>query len=249
MRFYFNGCSHTYGSELENPQKDSWPTLVANSINTDFTNDAVPGGTNDRIVYKTILNCHHYDCFVIAWTWYERFTEYNPVDNFEINFNSRLNMNPSLHHSDDLKINYWKYQKYGELYYKYWFNELYEFKKWLQQILLLQTFFKDHKKKYIMLNAAKNNLDLWLQPKEKFIESTKHLLRFFNCMPDDQLFLEHQQIQDLCSMIDVKSFLGWNTWCIVDLKKTYKCGPGGHILEDGHRAVEKKVLDYYNKMS
>lgn len=37
------------------------------------------------------------------------------------------------------------------MYYKHWFNELFEFKKWLQQIILLQSFFDRHKKKYLML--------------------------------------------------------------------------------------------------
>jgi len=249
MKLYFNGCSFTYGNELKDPQKNSWPVLVASSINADFTNDSVNGGTNDRIMYKTILNFRHYDYFFIAWTYYERFTEYNPIDNFEINFNSALNMDPSLHYSDDLKLNRWKYQEYGKLFYKYWFNELYELKKWLQQIILLQAFFQGHDKKYLMLNTANNNLNSWLQPKDKFIESTRHLLKFFDRMDDDQLMLEHQQIQDLCSIIDTEAFVGWGTWCITDLGLAHKCGPNGHILEDGHRAVAKKVLEHYNKVS
>ena len=127
MKLYFNGCSFTYGTELKNPGSDSWPTLVSAYLKSDFLNDAVPGGTNDRIMYKTIQNINHYDCFFIAWTFYSRFTEYNPVDNFEINFTPNMNLDTSLHHSDDLKKNYQKYQDYGNLYYKHWFNELFEF--------------------------------------------------------------------------------------------------------------------------
>jgi len=97
MKIYFNGCSFTYGDELSDPNKSSWPTLVANKLQADFLNDAVSGGTNQRTVYKTLCNKNQYDYFVIAWTSYSRFTEYNPVDNFEINFTSALNMNPNLH--------------------------------------------------------------------------------------------------------------------------------------------------------
>lgn len=103
MRFYFNGCSFTYGDELATPKKDSWPTLVASHLKTDFLNDSVSGGTNDRIIYKTLLNANDYDYFFIAWTTYTRFTEYNPIDNFEINFNPNLNLDPTIHLSDDLK--------------------------------------------------------------------------------------------------------------------------------------------------
>lgn len=64
MRFYFNGCSLTYGDELKNPQESSWPSLVASSLNADFKNDAVSGGTNDRILYRTLINTNDYDYFL-----------------------------------------------------------------------------------------------------------------------------------------------------------------------------------------
>jgi hypothetical protein len=245
---YFNGCSFTHGDELTNPGKDSWPGVVSSELQCAFLNDAVPGGTNDRTVYKTLLNANNYDYFFVAWTHYARFTEYNPIDNFEINFSPQLLLDPSLHYSNDLIKNYSKYKNYGELYYKHWYNELYEFKKWLQQIILLQSFFKAHNKKYLMLNTSNNHLPNWLQPRDKFIASTKHLLAFFNYLNDDQLLEEHTHIQTLNSMIDQSTFIEWNSWAITDLTSIYKCGPGGHILEDGHRAVANKVIECYNKI-
>jgi len=247
MRLYFNGCSFTYGDELKNPKKDAWPSIVSAELSSTFLNDAVSGGTNERTVYKTIPNIEDYDYFFIAWTWYSRFTEYNPVDNCEINFNPTLQLDPKLYLSTDIKKNYSKYKNYGESYYKHWFNELYEFKKWLHQIVLLQSFFKDRNKKYLMLNTMHNNLSLWLQPQDTFIESVKPLLEFFEYIDDHQLLHEHQQIQQLVSFIDTSRFLGWNEWIIADLCKSYPCGPGKHILEDGHQAVANKVLEYYNK--
>lgn len=249
MKLYFNGCSFTYGDELANPKQDAWPTLVSAELNLPFYNDAVSGGSNERIVYKTILNSNDYDYFFIAWTTYSRFTEYNPVDNFEINFNPMLALDLSLHASNDLKNNYSKYKNYGELYYKYWFNELYEFKKWLQQIILLQSFFKTHNKQYLMLNAVPNNLSIWLQPQETFIESVKPLLEFFDCIDDQQLLDEHRQIQHLNSLIDTSRFLDWNKWYITSMRRDYPCGPGKHLLEEGNQALAKKVLDHYNRIS
>ena len=166
MKLYFNGCSFTYGDELKNPQQGAWPTLVSSQLKCNFLNDAVPGGTNDRTVYKTILNIDYYDYFFIAWTFYTRFTEYNPIDNFEINFSPQLNLDPSSHSSDDLKKNYSKYKDYGQMYYKHWYNNLFEFKKWLQQIILLQSFFRQHNKPFLMLNTCDNNLSSWLQSRE-----------------------------------------------------------------------------------
>jgi hypothetical protein len=246
MKMYFNGCSFTYGDELPNPQQSAWPTLVCSELKCDFLNDAVSGGTNDRIMYKTVQNINNYDYFVIAWTNYNRFTEYNPVDNFEINFNPNLHMDPARHHSNDLKKNYSKYKDYGQIYYKYWYNDLFEFKKWLQQIILLQSFFKQHNKSFLMLNTSNNNLPLWLKPQEKFIDSTKHLIDFFDYANDDQLLEEHTQIQKYNSMIDTSTFIEWANWSITDLSTTHECGPGGHILEEGHQAVANKVIDCYN---
>ena len=248
MNLYFNGCSFTYGDELKNPACNSWPTLVSSCLESNFLNDAVAGGTNDRIVYNTIQNIDCYDYFFIAWTAYSRFTERNPVDNFEINFTPHLVLDASLHYSDDLKKNYQKYKDYGNLYYKHWFNELYEFKKWLQQIVLLQSFFKVRNTPYLMLNTLDNNLSAWLQPREKFINATRHLLGFFDYLNDDQLLNEHVQIQELNSLIDKSTFIEWNSWTIFDLRSNYPSGPGGHLLEDGHQAVANKVVEYYNKI-
>jgi hypothetical protein len=249
MKLYFNGCSFTYGAELENPQQYAWPTLVASCLKYDFLNDAISGNSNEHIVYKTLLNVDNYDYFFIAWTSNTRFTEYNPVDNFEIHFTPALGLDPSGYHSDDLKKNYSKYKQYGEMYYKHWFNELYEFKKWLQQIILLQSFFKVSNKKYLMLNTSNNQLSAWLQPREKFIDSTRSLLSFFDYLNDDQLLNEHDQIQNLVSMIDTSRFIEWNKWTIANLCKSYKCGPGGHFLEEGHQAVANKVIECYNTIT
>jgi hypothetical protein len=244
MKIYFNGCSFTYGDELSDPAKHAWPTLVANALHANFLNDAVSGGTNQRTVYKTLCNKDQYDYFVIAWSTYTRFTEYNPVDNFEINFNPALNLNTNLHYSTDLKENFSKYKEFGKLYYTHWFNELYEFKKWLQQILLLQSFFELHQKKYIMLNTTSNNLRNWLQSKEKFISSTRHLISFFDYIDDTTLLDEWRIIQSLASDINTSTFIDWNKWAIIDLTNQFATGPGGHILDAGHTAVAEKVITY-----
>jgi hypothetical protein len=89
----------------------------------------------------------------------------------------------------------------------------------------------------------------WLQPQEKFINTTKHLLGFFDYLDDDQLLNEHKSIQNLISMIDLSTFIGWSNWFITELTSSYPCGPGGHILENGHQAVANKVLEYYNRTS
>lgn len=248
MKLYFNGCSLTYGDELVDPKLNSWPSLVSKQLGVDFVNDAVRGGANDRILFRTVMNSDRYDFFFVAWSSYHRFTEYNPVDNFEISFQPQLNLNPDLHYSDDLKKNYHKYRTYGELFYQHWYNDLYAFKSWLQQIILLQSFLASKSKPYLMINAMRNNLDSWLQPDHSFIQSCRHLISFFDRANDNQLLEEYQNIQYLVNQIDRSRFKGWAEWCIYDLKHTHETGPGGHILESGHREVAEKVLEYYNSL-
>ena len=246
MKLYFNGCSFTHRDELTSPEKDAWPMLVSSHLNAICTNDAVSGGTNGRTLYLTLSQAEQHDFVFVAWTYYHRFTEYNPVDNFEINFTPQLNLDPELHDSDDLKKNFSKYKQHGETFYKYWFNELYEFKKWLQQIVLLQSFFRARNKPYIMLNTVDNHLSRWSQPWDTFNEACRDLISFFDRVDDYQLHNQHQQIQYLISLIDRTCFIDWGSWCIKDLCSTHLCGPRGHILESGHSAVADRVLDHYN---
>jgi|ETNmetMinimDraft_5_1059913.scaffolds.fasta_scaffold05417_2 hypothetical protein len=48
------GDSFTYGDGLENPEKDTWPTLLSNSLDWDLVNLAESGASNDTIFRKTI---------------------------------------------------------------------------------------------------------------------------------------------------------------------------------------------------
>ena len=48
-----NGCSWTYGSELDSPEEESWPKLVANKLGIPVVNLAIPGSGNDSILRRT----------------------------------------------------------------------------------------------------------------------------------------------------------------------------------------------------
>ena len=153
MKLYFNGCSHTYGTDLLNPDADSWPTIIANYYKCDFLNDSITGNANDHILYRTIKNIDEFDSFYIAWTHTARFTRYRSDNNHAVSFT------PMLAHG--LYGNDLDFQKYGKLHYAVWYNELYSFKLWLQQIILLQNLFKTKNKQYVMINTSNNLIDKW----------------------------------------------------------------------------------------
>lgn len=234
MRLYFNGCSHTWGDDLLD-QNQAWPSLIAKSLQCDFVNDAVSGGTNDRIMYRTIKHAQEFDCFYIAWTYTTRFTRYRSDNNYEVNFNPKLKSTNYGSASE--------FKDYGRLHYAYWHNELYSFKLWLQNIILLQRYLSSINKPYVMLNAAHNHINQWSTDWDLFNSSIKPLV-CFDLMDDNMLFEEHQEIQTLLKQIDTSNYIEWDSWYITKLLDRYKVGPTGHLLEDGHNAVAEHILTH-----
>jgi len=235
MKLYFNGCSHTWGDDLSNPDSQAWPSLIAKQLDCEWLNHSISGGTNDRIMYQTIKNIHDFDKFYIAWTYVTRFTRYRSDNNYEVNFN------PGLKHS--LYGSSHEFKNYSQLHYAFWHNELYAFKIWLQNIILLQRLFESENKSYIMINANHNNLDRWIVPWQNFNYGVKSLL-CFDLMNDQQLYDEHVEIQNLIQKINFKKFIGWGSWCITDLAQNYPVGVTGHLLVQGHQAIANYILTH-----
>lgn len=75
---YTNGCSWTYGTELED-RLNAWPYLVGRKLNRRVYNHAEPGSTNDGIVRRTVADCEQlvqqglHPTVIIAWTHLHRF--------------------------------------------------------------------------------------------------------------------------------------------------------------------------------
>lgn len=233
MKLYFNGCSHTAGDDLLEPNKTAWPAVLSNSLGCEFLNDAVSGGTNDRTIYRVIKNIDLYDKFYIAWTYTNRFTHYRRDNNYEVTYNINL-------YNDMFKTNP-DFIDYGNLHYKLFHNELFHFKLWLQQIILLQSYLKGKNKKYVMINAAHNFLSHWTADWGTFNSEVKDLL-CFDIMDDDQLHNEHLEIKHLVEQIDFTHYLGWKNFTIHGLYKSFPLGPTRHLLEDGQRAIADYIL-------
>jgi hypothetical protein len=234
MNLYFNGCSHTFGDDLVN-RTQAWPSLVANTRKYKFVNDAMSGGTNDRIMYRTMKYAHEFDAVCIAWTYTSRFTRYRADNNHDVNFN------PGLKHS--MYGNFSEFKNYGRMHYQFWHNELYNFKIWLQNIILMQRYLNSINTPYVMINANHNYIDRWSCDRNLFKNSVKSLL-CFDLITDEQLDAEQTEIQLLIDQIDTKHYLGWNSWWITQLHQLYALGPTGHLLETGHKAIADYILSH-----
>lgn len=235
MKIYANGCSFTYGDELSDPSVSAWPVLLANKLGGHITNDAISGGTNYRTLYRTIKNSQLYDLYLIAWTTTTRFTFYKSDNNFEVNFNPQL--------ANTLYENEKFYKEWGKGLYQYWYNELYSFKIWLQQIISLQSILQANNKKFLMINTMSNNIEEWTSPKETFINNVKNLINF-DVMNDSQIIDEHNEIQYYLKLIDTSKWYGWNQFYINALGSQFKCGPGGHLLEQGNQHLADLLYNH-----
>jgi hypothetical protein len=234
MRIYATGCSFTYGDELKNPSVSAWPVLLANKLGGNVVNDAVSGGTNQRNVYRTIKNMQEdFDLYIIAWTSYSRFTVYKSDNNFEINFNPLLEN--KLYGQDK-----W-YRDWGKVYYTVWYNQLYSFKLWLQQIIQLQAVLQG--KACLMVNTMTNDVNKWTEGWPKFVDQVKSMINF-DIMNDEQIFAEYKEIQYYIEQIDKSKFYNWNQFTIQDLCSQFECGPGGHILEEGHSHLSELIHNH-----
>ena len=222
------GCSHTYGNDLQD-KTQAWPYLLANMLDLECVNNAESGGSNERIVYQTVKS-KPTTIKIIAWTYKERFTRYDPNNNFEISFN------PALEHG--LYGQHPNFKKYGKLHYMHWYNDLYAFKQWLQQIILIQKYLVNQP--YIMVNAVENSFNHYTSSWDTFKENIKQFV-CFDSMNDDQFYNEHCEIQQYIDLIDTRCYYDIQDFYIAQLNKTYPVGPTGHLLEEAQQEIAKKL--------
>ena len=95
MKIYFDGCSFTWGAELEHPKKERYSRLICNDLGAEETNLSTSGGSNDRIVRNLLIenNIEEYDLAIIQMTFPVR-TEY-----WEENKNRWVRVNPKWNYA------------------------------------------------------------------------------------------------------------------------------------------------------
>jgi len=107
MKVYFDGCSWTYGTDLDDVEKERYSKLVCKQLDAEEGNFALKGGSNDRIVRNLLVenNIREYDLAIIQMTLPPR-TEFYMNDKWH-RVNPRLNYMSWLHKPeksiDDIK--------------------------------------------------------------------------------------------------------------------------------------------------
>lgn len=152
---YVNGDSFTYGTGVEH--SNTWAYLLSQRLGINLVNDAVPGSSNDRIVRTTLDSLAKYnpELVIIAWSSFLR-TEWSsmqlePMHLHEMDFDSR----PII----QVQPNYDKYRAADRERIRSYYESLnldWAMDRYLNQVLLLQSYLKDSKIRYVFVNALDN---------------------------------------------------------------------------------------------
>ena len=152
MILYTIGDSFTYGQELEDPSTQAWPILLAKQLGYELINEGRPGVGNEYIVKKTIqaVAKHKPKLVVIAWTSCGRQEHADEWGTYDIwpGCNSKSfsgDRSGKLLYRHDLI-------KYITLHN----NPEHEYRRWLRQVILLQSFLQNRGIDYIMCTAFDN---------------------------------------------------------------------------------------------
>lgn len=214
MKLLAGGCSLIYGSEINDAtirfSRLTYPALIAKQFDLDYICVANPGNGNDAICRRVIEELtDDVKLVVVNWSYHDRFEfHYNDIGWQNLKFpNSAF----------EVKINELAKPFYSQL------TELYSWYKYLQDILLLQTFLTDKNIPFIFSSADDE---------------------FFNniTIKSDELY------QKLYSLIDFSKWFYWrdkfdNNIGFVKWAKTYDypMGPAHHPLESAHQGTYELI--------
>ena len=204
MKILALGDSFTWGEELED-RSNAWPFLVAKRLSCDIDNKGKPGGSNYRLMRKLLeTNISQYDIVLIGWSHFDRL---EVADNDGV-----WDLWPGGKRT--------KYRTEAPYriplidYVARYHNDEYLYTQYMMQIVLVQSYLKQHNKKFVMMDAFGNP-----EQPMRFAENNKHLF----------------------DEIDTRHFHGWPDSSMMDWAKNTAHGPGNHFLDEGHHIVADRV--------
>lgn len=149
MTIFFNGCSITWGDELEEKEDQRYSTLIGHQLDADVVNIAQAGVSNDWIVEKTIswFSDHIADLAIIQFTEPSRWIWYDPNDR-----ERRICIQKSKKLSDHPEV-----YRASRDYYKSIYSDLMGIQNRWKNQYILETFFKFRKIPYIFVDMKSHH--------------------------------------------------------------------------------------------
>lgn len=215
---YCIGDSFTFGAELPDiyadpsrntPSKYAWPALIEQKLAHPVTNLGRQGSGNTRVI-KRAMDCvfaGDAELIIIAWPTPDRIEWCDEEGIYDIWAGRNIRWLPH------------RRQEMVGLATGDWTNEVdhWSYRRWLRNIIILQSFFKLHNQKYMMFQT--------------------HLTQRWNLewLTRDQDLLKH---------VDLTYFAGWPYYGLCEWFGDAPKGPHSHPLELGHERIADKVYDY-----
>jgi hypothetical protein len=235
---YVNGCSMSEGACMVHPNEDNehlpnpsvdyenrWSALLSNEIGLIEVNEALHGGSNDRILRKTLDWClDNQDkikdtLFVIGWTLNDRFELW---DDYEKRYIQIANAAPT---NDD--INDERLISDVKSYVKKHFNHTICKDHFMQKIIYLQSFFESNNLKYLFFDAIGTVVE---------IVNTHRLNRFIN--------------KEYWYGLDKDKFHNFSA--VSYSLRSYGCdfdGESGHPGHEAHLKMSKLLYERYREIN
>ena len=151
MRVLALGCSFTKGAELTDPNISAWTSVLAQNLGWQIDNHAEHGGSNDMMFRKAIEMSDDYDLVIVAWTEVHRL-EVWVNDPVVVDGVVRYKVGPASITSNHCE----KMFPWSEEYFSRHANIGYNIRRWLVQVIALQSYFDSVNKKFIFLSAFGN---------------------------------------------------------------------------------------------
>jgi hypothetical protein len=237
-KFYFVGDSTTYGQDLSAIQREtvSYPALVSKYHAAECVNDGIIGNANNLVISQVLQNIGKYDKIYILFTFTNRFTLYDPKNWYPVNFNELLTS------SNYQNIDY--YKNFGRYYYGFWSSPLFEFKDFLEQIVMLQATLEQKNQSYLMWFGSSTIWTKLICEKKDFINNLSTLIDITK-FDDHQILQQWSEIQHLYNQIDLKNLMSPLDFEGIDsVLRQFPVGPTGHTLEEGHRCIADNILKF-----
>lgn len=240
-KFYFIGCSGTHCDDIPDNQKSThgWPALISQHHQAQFVNDAMPGASNNLIVSRVLRNLKKFDRYYIQWSYENRFTVQNSDNWHIVNFNEQL-INITHQNKDYFK-------KFGKYYYTYWSSPIFEFKKWLEQVILLQNTLEKNNCQYLMMVAHDRLWKHLTVDKELFVSAFAKLHNI-DKISDESIINHYDDIQLLLGQINLEKFINPNDFYITKPAFMFPSGPTRHPLHEGMRYTADTILKFEEKI-
>jgi hypothetical protein len=206
MKLLVAGDSFTYGHNLKDRHLNSWPNQLNKRLGYQLIDKSKPGVSNQYIITTVMETLHtqNIENVIIGFTDVARYELFQNNDMVQIVPNRKIIQNDEV-------------ERYNQLYFKNFYNELYLVRNFINQVAMLESFLKVKKINYT----------------------------FFNAFGNRNILIENYKKINL-NVLSSKTFLGWPYDDMNNLTENFDRLPCGHPDVKAHEFWADILYDFLN---